>query len=87
MLRLSASGAYVLARLTQPLDTAKACLVSQLNPIAARVLLGPMKHHGFDACELDIVWPANIQVMPPPVRFQRKKFTGAPEHKTKRRKF
>jgi hypothetical protein len=86
VLRLRSTGAIILARLRHPLDQTKACLISPLKPIVSQVLLGPMSNNGFDECDLQIEWPETYRTIPPPARFQRKKFRAAPVHRDKRQR-
>ena len=86
VVRLMTTGAIISIRLATPLNAAQACLVTAINPVQGRVGLGPLNHNRFDGCLLDVTWPPNMRVMPPPVRFQRRKTQGGPVHKTKRQK-
>lgn len=79
VLRISATGAIICVHLKTPLDVSRACLVSVIRPIPARVRLANFMSDENDAgCELEIQWPTNNR--PPPENFAR------PAYKSKKRK-
>jgi hypothetical protein len=82
VIRVDATGATLQIGLLEPLNMSKACMITPLKPIAARIRLGEA---GFNECELHINWPEPVQDMPPPLRFQRMS-KSAPGQKSKRRK-
>lgn len=86
VVRLVPSGAIVSVRLDKAVDPTRACLSSAMHPVWARITLGPMVGNRFEACELEIEWPRQRPIMPPPIRFQRKKSQGGPVHRVKRQK-
>jgi hypothetical protein len=85
IVRICSSGAVVQAGLLTPLDLTRACLISPLKPTACRLGI-KADSHSLEACELEVDWPAIHSDMPPPARFQRKKWPQQPVHKRKRRR-
>jgi hypothetical protein len=88
VVRLTDSGAVIQIELANPLDVTRACLITPIKPVNAKLCLDA---NGYSAlvyrnCKLEIVWPAHTCIMPPPARYTRKKLNGMPVHKSKRRK-
>ncbi len=75
MIRIESSGAILQVFLVDALDLSRACVVSPIRPVPARICLG--EYVGgpggyYHQCRLDIKWPEKLQSYGPPVRFVRK---------------
>jgi hypothetical protein len=76
VVKIESSGALVHIKLTQPVDVSRACLVTAIYPVPARVCLGRYSEGCYHDCKIEIDWQAgewgkHQQVHPPPTRFER----------------
>lgn len=72
VIRIESSGAIVQVYLVEPLDISRACVVSAIRPVYARIQLGKYMEGCFHQCRLDIKWPEKLQSYDPPMRFIRR---------------
>jgi hypothetical protein len=73
VIRIESSGALVQVYLLNPLvELTRACVVSAMNPVPARVCLGQYSQGCYQACELEVQWPENKALFSAPVRYVKK---------------
>ena len=72
VIRILETGALVQVGLSEPLDLTRACVVSALYPVPARVMLGDFSKGCFKECKLEINWQDRCVMAGPPTRYVKK---------------
>jgi hypothetical protein len=72
VIRVKSSGSLVQVLLDTPLDLTKACMVSALKPVSAKICLGEYKEGVFHNCTLEVMWPELHMCYPNLKRFTKK---------------
>lgn len=80
VVRLLSSGAVVEIETDDFLDITRACLITAIHPVPARVVLGEWRAGAFrNSCLTHIDWPKPLG-FPPPARYERFRKLNARKH-------
>ena len=84
VISLLSTGSVVEIELVESLDITRACLITAIHPVPARVVLGDWKEGAFRGCCLTrIDWPKPIG-FPPPARYERVRRLDGGKHRLSR---
>jgi len=80
VVRLLSSGAVVEIETDDFLDITRACLITAIHPVPARVVMGEWRAGAFrNSCLTHIDWPKPLG-FPPPARYERGRKLNARKH-------
>lgn len=78
VIRITSSGSIVQVLLDSPLDLTKACMVSAMKPVSAKICLGEYKGGVFHNCKLEVRWPELHTCYPNLTRFTKRAKINTP---------